>query len=157
MMNRRQLMIAAAAGLIAPMTYAGATKTHTVRALTRDPDYPDRSMLFSPHILRIQPGDSVLFTAANPGHNSQTTDGMLPDGAEPWRGPFGKDLTVRLETPGYYGYHCLPHRSMGMVGLIVVEGSTRDDNLAAAQAVAQPARAQAAWESIWAEVAATRT
>jgi len=156
-MNRRELMLAVAAGLIAPTTYAGAANTHTVRALTRDPDYPDRSMLFSPRILRIEPGDSVAFKAANPGHNSQTTSGMLPDGAEPWRGPFGKDLTVTLEIPGYYGYHCLPHRSMGMVGLVIVEGDTRDDNLEAAKAVTHPTRAQTAWQTIWAEVEATRS
>ncbi len=153
-MNRRELIIAAAAGLIAPATYAGSANTHTVRALTSDPDDPDRSMLFSPQVLRIEPGDSIVFEAANPGHNSQTTNGMLPDGAEPWRGPFGRDFTVTLETPGYYGYHCLPHRGMGMVGLVIVEGDTRDNNLEAAKAIAHPPRAQAAWQTIWAEVAA---
>ena len=70
-MNRRELMIAAAAGLVASLTHADTAKTHTVRALTRDPDDPDQS--------------------------------MLPDGAEPWSGPFGRDFTVTLETPGYYG------------------------------------------------------
>ena len=45
---------------------------------------------------------------------------MIPEGADPWNGAVDEELTVTLTTPGIYGYICLPHYELGMVGLIVV-------------------------------------
>jgi pseudoazurin len=76
---------------------------------------------------------------------------MIPSGAQAWRGQIGQPVTVTFSQPGYYGYHCLPHRGLGMVGLVIVEGAGRDANLQSARSVTHPGEAKAVWEAIWAE------
>ncbi|MEM1390018.1 MAG: pseudoazurin [Pseudomonadota bacterium] len=93
---------------------------HVVRMLNIDPDNPDRQMVFDPALLVIAPGDTVTFVAVDKGHNTAIKRGMLPDGAEPWNGAIDEEISVTLTVPGTYGYVCLPHLEMGMVGLILV-------------------------------------
>ncbi|MGV6821052.1 MAG: plastocyanin/azurin family copper-binding protein [Parvularcula sp.] len=112
---------------------------------------PDRSMVFSPRIVRAKQGCTVEFIPNDPDHNTQSTPGMLPNGAKSWNSPFGRPFSIRLDTPGFYGYHCLAHRSMGMVGLIIVEGVGMEKNRTSAKGVSHPGRAAAVWEEIWAE------
>ena len=131
-----------------------AATGYEIQTLTRDPANPDRRMLFSPNILKVPAGSRITFTPTDPGHNVQTTPGMLPDGAAAWRFGFGKSGSVTLSRPGFYGYHCMPHRSMGMVGLIIVEGAGMKANLAAAKAVRQPGKAGAVWADLWAKAEA---
>lgn len=141
---------------IMPSSYAESAadggKEYIVEALNRDPEDPQRRMIFSANIIRVQIGDRVTFKATDPGHNSMSTPGMIPAGATPWRGGFGKDMTVTFDVPGYYGYHCLPHRGMGMVGLVIVEGDGMDANLETVKALRQPGRAAQAWSQIWADM-----
>lgn len=157
MINRRLFGIGIASAIIlSPVALADAVDSDgqefIVEALNRDPADPERAMVFSPNIIRLQVGDRVTFKATNPGHNSQSTPGMIPDGATPWRGGFGKDITVTFDQPGYYGYHCMPHRGMGMVGLVIVDGDGMDANLEAAKSVRQPGRAKQVWSQIWIDV-----
>ncbi len=77
-------------------------------------------MMFEPAFLRVQPGDTVRFVPTDKGHDAETIPGMLPDGAEPFKGKLSEELKVTFQTPGLYGYRCLPHFGMGMVGLIAV-------------------------------------
>lgn len=77
-------------------------------------------MQFEPQLLKIAPGDTVHFVATDQGHNVQSIDGMIPQGAKPFSGTIGENLTVSFTVPGVYGYRCLPHGALGMVGLIVV-------------------------------------
>ena len=114
-------------------------------------------MRFSPDLLVVPAGAQVTFTPASPGHNTQTTPGMIPEGAAPWRFGFGKTGTVTLSVPGFYGYHCLPHRGLGMVGLIIVEGAGMRANLAAAKAVKHAGQSAEAWERLWAKADAVMT
>ncbi|MBE0689519.1 MAG: pseudoazurin [Anaerolineae bacterium] len=77
-------------------------------------------MMFEPAFLRVQPGDTVRFIPTDKGHDAETIPGMLPDGAQPFKGKLSEELKVTFQTPGLYGYRCLPHFGMGMVGLIAV-------------------------------------
>jgi plastocyanin len=38
-------------------------------------------MVFEPALVKIEPGDTVKFVAANKGHNAETIKGLLPEGA----------------------------------------------------------------------------
>ena len=96
--------------------------------------------VFEPAILHVEPGDSVTFLATDSGHNAASKRGMIPDGAEPWNGAIDEELTVTLTVPGIYGYICLPHYEMGMVGLIVVGNNL--DNLKSAMKVRHPGNAR---------------
>ena len=98
----------------------------------------DGMMQFDPQLLKISPGDTVHFAATDKGHNVQSIDGMIPAGAKPFSGAIGQDLTVTFSAPGVYGYRCLPHGSLGMVGLVVVGNAA---NEAAAKSAALPGAA----------------
>jgi len=88
----------------------------------------DGVMVFEPAMLKVELGDSVTFKSTNPGHNSASMAGMIPEGAEAWNGGMSADITVNFETEGVYVYQCTPHMMMAMVGVIQVGTG---DNLAA--------------------------
>ena len=79
---------------------------------------------------------------------------MVPDGAEAWKGRVNEEIELSLTVPGFYGYKCLPHFATGMVGLIVVEGEGKLNNLEAARAVRHRGRAAQIFDEIWAEAEA---
>tara|TARA_B110000967_G_scaffold26379_1_gene24120 strand:- start:873 stop:1205 length:333 start_codon:yes stop_codon:yes gene_type:complete len=77
----------------------------------------DGVMVFEPAVLSINPGDSVTFKATNPGHNSESMQGMMPEDAEGWKGGMGQDVTVTFDQDGVYVYQRTPHLMMAMVGV----------------------------------------
>ncbi len=152
--RRTALMSAAASATLAlslPSRVLAAT-THDVEMLNVHPEDRKLRQVFYPRIVTIEPGDTVRFLSTDKGHNSQTTDDMLPAGAEAWKGRINQEVDVTFDTPGFYGYHCLPHYALGMVGLVVVKGDGMMDNLESAKAVKHRGKANAVWEDIWAEV-----
>lgn len=153
MLTRRTTLLGAVATVAMSALPARASgKNHAVRIFASDPTGSGRTMFFSPRVLRVAVGDTVTFTPEDGAHNCQSTPGMIPQGAESWRGQIGQPVSVQFLKPGHYGYHCLPHRSMGMVGLVIVEGDGRDANKASAKAVRHPGKAAEAWDAIWGEV-----
>ncbi|MEM9148667.1 MAG: pseudoazurin [Pseudomonadota bacterium] len=149
-LNRRTLIVSTAALAVLPSTFALAA-TSEVQMLNKNPDDPKQRMVFYPRILTVQPGDSVTFLATDRGHNSASIKGMLPDGAEAWNGKINKEITVEFSAPGFYGYKCTPHETVGMVGLIIVEGDGKLANLEAAKGVKHRGRSKKVWAEIWAE------
>ena len=70
---------------------------------------------FSPRDLTIAPGDTVTFTGGGGFHT------VTGDGAEPFCGPGAfTTCSVTFSNVGVYAYHCIPHQSFGMVGVIRV-------------------------------------
>lgn len=96
-----------------------------------------QAMTFDPAFLHIQPGDTVHFKPVDKGHNVDTIPGMLPEGAAPLKGAISHAIDVTFQAPGLYGYRCVPHFGMGMVGLIEV-GDTPVNQVAAQQAKMPP-------------------
>lgn len=92
-------------------------------------------MQFSPQLLKVSPGDTVQFLAVDKGHNVQSVDGMIPDGAKAFSTEIGGNLTVTFTVPGIYGYRCTPHGTLGMVGLVVVGNPANEE---AAKSAAMP-------------------
>ncbi|MCX8474784.1 MAG: pseudoazurin [Sphingomonas sp.] len=115
---------------------APAARAYTVKMLNRG---AAGMMVFESSILRIKPGESVTFTPNDMGHNAESIPGMVPAGAQPFKGAMSKPLTVTFTKPGVYGFKCAPHLGMGMVGVIVVGNPT---NLAQAKAVSLPGKAK---------------
>ncbi len=74
---------------------------------------------FEPTVVFIKPGDSVKFTNMA-GHDTVSIEGMIPEGAEPWKSPMNEEITVTLDKEGAYVYKCTPHVGNGMLGAIVV-------------------------------------
>jgi pseudoazurin len=105
-------------------------------------------MVFEPNLVRILPGDSVHFVAADRGHNVASIKGMMPEGATPFVGRMSQDVTVKFEVPGIYGVKCDPHYPMGMVGLVVVGTPTNFDR---ARTFRHPGRARQVFAEIFDE------
>lgn len=104
---------------------------HQVQMLNKGAN--GKAMQFDPAFLKIAAGDTVTFIPKDKGHDSMSIDGMLPEGAEPWKGKINEQITVTFTKPGLYGYKCQPHYPLGMVGLIEVGDDT--SNLEALKAV----------------------
>ena len=78
------------------------------------------NMVFEPAALTIAPGDTVRFVATDRGHNAQTIEGMIPEGAEPFEGAINEEIEITFTEEGFYGVECKPHFAMGMVMTIRV-------------------------------------
>ncbi|MEM8790168.1 MAG: pseudoazurin [Pseudomonadota bacterium] len=148
-LNRRTFVISTAALAALPPSLAKAADI-SVDMLNKHPEGKGR-MVFHPRIVTVQPGDTVTFLATDKGHNSASVKGMAPDGGETWNGKINQEVSVTLTKPGFYGYKCTPHEAAGMVGLIIVEGDGKLDNLEAAKKVKAKGRAKKIWKEIWAE------
>ena len=84
-------------------------------------------MVFEPNFVEAAPGDTIKFVAADKGHDSASIKGMLPEGAEPFAGDIGKEVSVTVTQEGLYGVECKPHAGMGMVALIQVGAAANLD------------------------------
>ena len=105
-----------------------------------------RTMVFSPEVVRIAPGDTVTFVATDKGHNAEIISTMIPAGAAPFKGKINQNVTVKFTKPGTYGYKCLPHYGMGMVGAIIVGNGAA--NSAQAKAAKHPGKAKQVFAQI---------
>ena len=78
------------------------------------------SMVFSQKIVKINVGDKVFWKATNKGHNVEFIKGGVPEGVAKFKSKFSKDAEFKFDVPGIYAYWCTPHKSMGMIGFVVV-------------------------------------
>ena len=92
-------------------------QSHEVKMLTRS---ANAGMVYEPDYLQIAPGDTVRFIPTQSGHNAATLPGLLPEGAESFKGKIDQQIEQTFTVPGLYGVQCTPHLAMGMVMLIQV-------------------------------------
>ena len=121
-----------------------------VQMLTRDPD-GSGMQVFKPNLIQAKVGDTIRFVPTDPTHQSSSIDGMLPSGANGWKGEINKAVDYVVPAAGVYGFECIPHYSAGMVGLLLVEGDGMLDNLEAAKAKTHPGLAGKKFEEIFAQ------
>lgn len=105
------------------------------------------AMVFEPNFVKAAVGDTVHFVATDKSHNVETIKGMLPVGAQPFKGKISQDLTVTLSTDGIYGVKCAPHYGMGMVALVEIGNPV---NLEQAKAVKQTGKAKTVFADLFA-------
>lgn len=103
---------------------------HTVRMVTENGEFH-----FEPHVVRVDPGDTVRWVLESGRHSTTSYDPSngkplrIPEGAGGWDSgvlsesgaTFEKTFTVE----GVYDYFCIPHEGVGMVGTVVV-GAAHD-------------------------------
>ncbi len=80
----------------------------------------NESMVYSKKIVRIDVGDTIFWKSTNPGHNVEFIKGGVPDGVKKFKSKFSKDTEYKFTIPGIYAYWCTPHKSMGMIGFVIV-------------------------------------
>jgi pseudoazurin len=147
----KHLAIAATVALLAcGVSFSAQAADHEVKMLNKGSN--GETHVFEPAFLKIAPNDTVTFTPVDKGHDSQSIDGAIPDGAQPWKGGISKKITVRFSKPGLYGYECMPHYALGMVGLIQVGDDT--SNLQAIKDKRMPPRAEKRMDDLLKQVQA---
>jgi pseudoazurin len=141
--DMRRIIGALALGATVVIAGAAAAGEFEIKMLNKG---EKGAMVFEPSFVRAAPGDTVKFVVVDKGHNAEIIKGMLPDGAESFKGKVNEELTVTLAQEGLYGVKCAPHYGMGMVALIEVGSPV---NLDAAKAVKQPGKAKATFAELF--------
>jgi pseudoazurin len=111
------------------------------------------AMVFQPDFVQAAPGDTIKFVPTDKSHNAETMKGMIPEGAEAFKGKMNEEVVVTLDKEGVYGVKCAPHYGMGMVALIVVGQPV---NVEEAGAVKQTGKAKKVFADLFAQVAAAK-
>ena len=92
-------------------------------------------MVYSEDITKIDVGDTITWVPTSKGHNVEFIAG--PDGFNtPKKSKSSKEVSITFDEPGIYYYWCSPHKSMGMIALVVVGGDKSNiEDIAGAKAV----------------------
>ena len=78
-----------------------------------------QSMVYSEDVLKVEVGDTVVWKPKDKGHNVEFIIG--PDAIElPKKSRINQEFTYTFEKSGVYFYQCTPHKSMGMIAVIIV-------------------------------------
>ena len=119
----KNLITASIMALFATTAYA---EDMTVEMLNKRDD--GAKMVYSEDIARIDVGYTITWVPTSKGHNVEFIAG--PDG---WKAPkkskLNKEVAITFDTPGVYLYQCSPHKTMGMIAIVVVgkpEGEAKD-------------------------------
>lgn len=142
-----KLTIAAAC---AALLFTGVAQAadHQVKMLNKG---EKGTMVFEPDFIVAAPGDTVTFVPVDKSHDAMSIDGMLPEGATPFKGKMNEQITVALEVEGVYGIKCAPHYGMGMVALVVVGEPV---NLEEAKTAKHPGKAKKVFDELLGQVQA---
>jgi len=89
----------------------------TVKMLNR---LDKESMVFSEKIVNVNVGDTVFWEATDKGHNVEFIKNGVPEGVEKFKSKLNEDVSYEFTVPGIYAYWCTPHKSLGMIGFIIV-------------------------------------
>lgn len=121
--------------------------THEVLMYSKHPEDSKIRNIFVPDLLQVNSGDTVKFITGDKGHNTVSDENMLPEGAEAWKSKISKEFEITLTHDGTYGYFCQPHRTLGMVGLILVGDAS--GNYQAAKDAKQRGKAKKVYKDIF--------
>lgn len=109
-------------------TAARQTSVHVIRTATTE----DGTYGFDPHLLHVEPVDTVRWVVASGKHTTtayhpanRDHPRRIPEEAEPWdSGTLTEDGTTTFErtltVEGVYDCFCMPHEANRMVGTLVV-------------------------------------
>ena len=82
-------------------------------------------MVYSQDIATIDIGDTITWVPTSKGHNVEFIAG--PDGLKaPKKSKNSKEVAITFDTPGVYLYQCTPHKTMGMIAIVVVGELTQE-------------------------------
>ena len=89
-----------------------------------------QKMVYSEDVVHVDVGETVTWLPATKGHNVEFIS--VPEGfGIPKKSKLGKEHSTTFDIPGIYLYQCTPHKSMGMIGLVVVGHDTSNKDTVA--------------------------
>jgi len=77
-------------------------------------------MVYSKKIVKVNVGDTVFWKSTDPSHNVEFIKGAVPEGVKAFKSKLSKDVSYEFKIPGIYAYWCTPHKSLGMIGFVIV-------------------------------------
>ena len=94
-----------------------------------------QKMVYSEDVVRVIVGDTVTWVPTSKGHNVEIV--AAPEGFDiPKKSKNNKEVSITFDVPGIYYYWCTPHKSMGMIGLVIVgDDVSNKDAIAKAKAM----------------------
>ena len=94
------------------------SKDITIDMLNKRDD--GQKMVYSLDVIKVNVGDTVTWLPKTKGHNVQFI--KAPDDIKKLsKSKLNKKYTYKFEKSGMYLYQCTPHKSMGMIGLVIVD------------------------------------
>ena len=96
------------------LSYAAGVEVEMLNKLNNE------FMVYSKKIVKIDVGDTVFWKSTTPGHNVEFIKGGTPEGVGKFKSKLSKDTEYKFTVPGIYAYWCTPHKSMGMIGFVIV-------------------------------------
>jgi plastocyanin len=105
----------------------------TAVADTLDEDRGAGEFVFTPAVIWLESGGTIEWSIEGAAHS---VTAYHPNNDKPLRIPedatsfdsgtldAGETYEHTFETPGVYNYYCTPHESLGMVGVVIVNGAT---------------------------------
>jgi len=100
--------------LWAGLSYAENTEVEMLNKLNGE------YMVYSKKIVKVNVGDTVFWKATDSSHNIEFIKGAVPEGVEAFKSKLNKDVSYKFKIPGIYAYWCTPHKSLGMIGFVIV-------------------------------------
>ena len=106
---------------ITSLAYASEPQNLVIEMLNKRDD--GQKMVYSMDVAKIEVGDTITWVPTSKGHNVEIV--AAPDGFKiPKQSKFNKEVSITFDVPGIYYYWCTPHKTMGMIGLVVVGDDT---------------------------------
>ena len=102
-------------------TFYASAETHEILMVNKDEN--GNRNVFVPEVIQVSAGDTVKWLSKDRGHNVEMVSS--PNKVK-FKSKLGKDASMIFEKPGIYYYWCTPHKGMGMIGLVVVDGDLRN-------------------------------
>ena len=108
--------------------------TYDVDMLNKRDD--GEKMVYSEDILYIDLNDTVNWLTTSPGHNVEFIGAPETAGLPKKPSKVNKEFSYTFDEPGVYLYQCSPHKSMGMIALVIVDGDLSNiDDIASTRVV----------------------
>jgi pseudoazurin len=102
-------------------------------AVSADMSIDMQKKSYSVEVAKIDVGDTITWLPRSKGHNVEIV--ASPNELK-FKSKNNKETSLTFDTPGIYYYWCTPHKSMGMIGLVVVGGDTSNkDDIANSKAL----------------------
>lgn len=112
-----------AAAIVLTTAFSAQAADITIDMLNKRDD--GAKMVYSQDVARIDVGDTVTWVPTSKGHNVEII--AAPDGYDiPKKSKLSKEVSITFDTPGVYLYQCTPHKTMGMLGVVVVGDGQND-------------------------------
>lgn len=105
------------------MTFPALAEDIAIEMLNKRDD--GAKMAYGTDIARVEVGTTITWIPTSKGHNVEFIAG--PDDWEaPKKSKLSKEYSYTFDTPGVYLYQCTPHKSMGMIAVVVVGDGDND-------------------------------